>query len=132
MTNRTFIWITGKPSRRVHIMDPSTERTYCQTENVRRKKRLDGKGTVKPPDRGVCRNCTDLEGRNETDFQEPNIKVLLGERLVGAELDLFAPVVEPKKWKRQARIIRRPKGRKVKRSKVKYPKPFNDDLPPWL
>ena len=52
MTDRTFIWITGKSSRKAHIMNPETERTYCQTENVRRKKSLDGKGPEKPP--GDC------------------------------------------------------------------------------
>ena len=88
MTDRTFIWITGKSSRRAHIMNPETERTYCQTENVRRTKPLDGKGPEKPPGRRLCGNCLDLIERNESNFQEPSLGVLLGERLAEEGPDL--------------------------------------------
>lgn len=88
MTDRTFIWITGKSSRKAHIMNPETERTFCQTENVRRKKPLDGKGPEKPPGRRVCNNCLDLIERNESNFQEPSLGVLLGERLAEEGPDL--------------------------------------------
>ena len=132
MTDRTYRWEGRRPGRRVHILNPAMGKTWCKLENMQRKRAFDSEGTALPPERKICRNCLDLEGRNETDFQEPNIKVFLGERLAGVELDLFAPVVEPKKRKRQTRIIRHPKERKAKCSKVKYPRPFNDDLPPWL
>ena len=134
MTDRTFIWITGKSSRRVHVMNPRTEQTFCQTENVRRKKPLDGKGPEKPPGRRLCNNCLDLIERNGTNFQEPSLGVLLGERLTEEGPDLFTinVVPEPKKRQRQVRPVHQPKGQKPKRSKIKYDRPFNDDLPPWL
>ncbi len=142
MTDRTFIWITGKSSRKAHIMNPKTERTYCQTENVRRKKPLDGKGPEKPPGRRACKNCLDLAERGVADYREPSLAVLMGERLVEEGLGhaadasegpgLFDTTPKPRERERLPRVVRCPEGRKPKRSKIKYDRPFNDDLPPWL
>ena len=165
MTDRTFIWITGKSSRRAHIMNPMTERTYCQTENVKRKKPLDGRGPEKPPGRQLCGNCLDLIERDKTDYQEPRLSVILGERLAeegpvdpnvsqGKQTDLTSPGQgklpdipsqtkatyrkharienerrDAYKRERLPRIVRCPKARKPKRSKVKYERPFDDPLP---
>ncbi len=82
-------------------MNPETERTYCQTENVRRKKPLDGKGPERPPGRETCKNCLDLAEREagghpknngqpvySSEYQEPSLGVLLGERLAEEGPDL--------------------------------------------
>ena len=133
MTDRVYLWQTGKASRRVHILNPGTDRTFCQTENgVGRP--LDGKGAEVPAGRRLCQNCTDLAGRDETDYREPDVRVLMGERLdlrPTAEPDLFANGAAPKPWKRkkQVRAARRSKGRKARHSEAKHPRPFNDDLP---
>ena len=71
--------------------------------------------------------------------------MLMGERLAETEPELFTSAVEAKpaeradltspdrqlKWKRakRARSAHGPRGRKPKRSNVKYARPFNDDLP---
>jgi len=133
MTDRRYLWRMSKASRRVHIENPETERTFCQVENNGGKP-LDGKGVEVPAGRRVCGNCIDLAGRGKADYREPDIRVLLGERLdlrPTAEPELFASTVAPGSWKRgkQARPAHRSKGRKTKRSNVKYPRPFNDDLP---
>ncbi len=139
---KRYLWRVKKRGHRVHIENPETARAYCQVENCSRKP-LDGKGTEVPPGRRLCRNCTDLTGRNETDYREPDIRVLLGERLVETEPGLFdgndtTPslhmpnhFITRKPWKRkkQARPVNRSKGRKLKRSNVKYARPFDDDLP---
>ena len=131
--DRLYLWRASKRGHRVHIENPETERAFCQVENCGGRA-LDGQGTEIPAGRRVCGNCIDLAGRNETDYREPDIRVLLGERLADVEPELFASAVAPKPWKRKqpARPASRPKGRKPKRSNVKYHKPFNDDLPPWL
>ena len=106
MTGRVYQWEGRRPGRRVHISNPETGRVWCKLENMQRKRAFDSEGTAFPPGRMVCKNCTDLEERNEPDFQEPNIKVLLGERIVGIELDLFVDAPEPKKRKKQTRVVR--------------------------
>ena len=133
-----YLWQTSKRSRRVHILDFETGRTFCQTENGGGKP-LDGKGAEVPAGRRVCENCTDLASRNEADYQEPSLAVFLGERLAEEDggkcivNDTFgqANTVAPKPRKRakRARSARGPRGRKPKRSNVKYARPFNDDLP---
>ena len=79
----------------------------------------------------MCGNCADLVGRDKTDYREPDIRVLLGERMAEVEPMLFPSTVvpEPRKRKKQARRVNRSKGQKIKRSKTKYPLPFNDALP---
>ena len=63
--------------------------------------------------------------------------MLLGERLAeteselftsGAVLDLGLSDVRPER-REQARPVNRPKRCKPKRSNVKYPRPFDDNLP---
>ena len=130
MTNRLYLWRINKRGHRVHIENPETERAYCQVENCGGRL-FDGRGAEIPTGRRLCGNCTDLAGRNEIDYREPDIRVLMGERMAEVEPMLFAGTVAPKLWKRkkQARPAHRSKGRKPKRSNVKYPRPFNDDLP---
>ena len=130
MTDRLYLWRASKHAQRVHIENPETERTFCQVENCGGKP-FDGRGAEIPDGRRLCQNCTDLAGRNEADYREPDIRVLMGERLAEVEPELFASTVAPKPWKRakQARSAHRPGGRKPKRSNVKYPRPFNDPLP---
>ncbi len=129
MTDRRYLWQTGKASRRVHIENPGTDRTFCQTENGGGKP-LDGRGAEIPAGRRLCQNCADLAGRNEVDYREPDIRVLLSERLAETEPELVTAVTR-KPWKRakQARPAHRPRGRKPKRNNVKYARPFDDDLP---
>ena len=128
--DRSYLWRVKKHGHRVHIENPETERAYCQVENCGGKP-LDGKGAGIPAGRRVCGNCTDLAGRDKAEYREPNIKVLLGERLAEVEPDLFASASAPRLWKRkkQTRPASRSKGRKPKRSTAKYLRPFNDDLP---
>ena len=128
--NRRYFWRTNKASRRVHIENPETGRTHCQVENCGGRP-LDGRGAEAPAGRRVCGNCTDLAGRDKASYQEPGVRVLMGERLVEAEPGLFASAVAPELWKRkrQARPAHRSKGRMPKRSNVKCARPFDDDLP---
>ena len=133
---KRYLWRVRKHGQRVRIENPETERAYCQVENCRHGEPLDGRGAEIPTGRRLCGNCIDLAGRNEADYREPDIRVLLGERLAEAEPELFASTVAPGKREKQAltaplkthstmkRVFRKPK-----RSKAKYPRPFNDDLP---
>ena len=132
--DRLYLWRISKRGHRVHIESLRTGRAYCQAENCSSGKPFDGRGEEAPPGRRLCGNCTDLTGRNEADYREPDIRVLLGERLAETEPELFPSAVAPKPWKRKqpTRTINRPKKHKPKRSNTKYPKPFNDSLPPWL
>ena len=144
--DRRYLWRASKHAQRVHIENPETERAYCQTENCSGGKPFDGRGAEIPTGRRVCQNCADLAGRSETDYREPDIRVLMGERMAETEPELFyegrgksdvddrfghVSTVAPKPWKRgrQARPARRLKGRKPKRSTAKYARPFNDALP---
>ena len=126
----SYLWRASKPGQRVHIQNPETERAYCQVENCGGRP-LDGRGAEIPAGRRICGNCIDLACRNETDYREPDVRVLMGERLAETEPALFASTVEPGSWKRekQAWPTRRSKGRKARRSNVKHPRPFNDPLP---
>ena len=126
----SYLWRINKRVHRVHIENPETERAYCQAENCSGKP-FDSRGGEIPDGRRLCQNCADLAGRNEADYREPDIRVLLGERLAETEPVLFANTVAPEPWKRkkQVRSAHRSRGRKTKRSNVKYPRPFNDALP---
>ena len=130
MSDPLYLWRISKASHRVHIENPETARAYCQVENCGGKA-FDGRGPEIPDGRRLCQNCADLAARNEVDYGEPSLAVLLGERLAETEPELFASTVAPKPWKRgkQARPAHRSKGRKPRRGNVKYPRPFNDDLP---
>ena len=140
---RRYLWRINKHGHRVHIENPETERAYCQVENCGGKP-LDGRSAGVPAGRRLCGNCIDLAGRVEPNYAEPNIRVLLGERLAETEPELFASTAAPEperadltsshranKWepRKQMRPAHRRKGRKFKRSNVKYARPFNDDLP---
>ena len=141
--DRRYLWRVNKPGHRVHILDSETGRAYCQAENCGGKP-FDGKGAEIPAGRRLCGNCTDLAGRNEANYGEPSLAVLMGERLAEVEPELFADTVTPTPAARtyltsdrvpkltrgkQARPARRLKGRKPKRSTAKYARPFNDALP---
>ena len=89
--DRLYLWRAGKRGHRVHLENPETGRTFCQTENCGGKP-LDGRGAEIPSGRRLCGNCLDLAGRNETDYREPDIRVLLGERLAEVEPELFAGI----------------------------------------
>ena len=145
MTERLYLWRTSKRGHRAHIQNPETGRAYCQVENCGGKP-FDGKGAEIPAGRRLCGNCVDLTGRNEADYREPSLAVLMGERMAETEPELFyegrgksdvddrfghVSTVAPKLWKRkkQAQPARRLKGRKAKRSTAKYARPFNDALP---
>ncbi len=144
MTDRRYLWRAGRANRRVHIENPETERAYCQVENNGGKP-FDGSGAEIPAGRRLCQNCADLAGRNEVDYREPDVRVLLGERLPDAKPELAyegggkcaasdtfgcAGTVAPEQPKRGKRV-NRSKVHRPKRSNVKYHMPFNDDLPSW-
>ena len=141
---KLYLWRVRKHGQRVHIENPETERAYCQVENCRHGEPLDGRGAEAPAGRRLCGNCIDLAGRDKADYREPDIRVLMGERLAEVEPDLFASTVAPEpertdltsfhdgtKWKRakQVRPAHRSKRFKLKRSNMKHPRPFDDDLP---
>ena len=111
-------------------MDSETGRTFCQVENCGGKP-FDGRGPGIPDGRRLCQNCADLAGRERTDYREPSLAVLMGERLAETESELYAGTIAPKPWKRgkQARPARRLKGRRPKCSKAKYSRPFDDPVP---
>ena len=129
--DRLYLWRANKRGQRIHIENPLTGRAYCQAENCSGGKSFDGKGLEIPSGRQLCGNCIDLAGRNEADYQEPSLAVLIDERLVETEPGLFVGTVAPEPWRRgkQMRPARRSKGSKPKRSTVKHAEPFNDDLP---
>ena len=129
-TGRRYFWRASKRGQRVHIENPETERTFCQVENCGGKP-FDGRGEEIPTGRRLCQNCGDLAGRDETDYREPDLRVLLGERVADVKPELFTSAVAPLSRKRgkQARPVNRSKGRKPKRSTAKHPKPFDDPLP---
>ena len=155
--DRSYLWRASKTSRRVHILDSETGRTYCQVENCGGKA-FDGKGAEVPAGRRLCRNCIDLTRREKADYREPSLAVLLGERIAETEPELAyegggkwsvdgsfghasAVVSKPERTDltsnrvpkltrgEQAQPVNRSRGRKPKRSNVKHPRPFNDDLP---
>ena len=127
----SYLWRAAKRGQRVHVENPGTGQAYCQAENCSGGKAFDGRGAEIPAGRRLCGNCIDLAGRNEVDYGEPSLAVLLGERLAETEPELFTSTVAPKPWKRgkQARAVYRPRGRKPRRSTVKHPRPFDDPLP---
>ena len=104
----SYLWRANKRSQRAHIENPKTGRAYCQAENCSGGKAFDSKGPRIPDGRSLCRNCTDLAGRDEP--------------------ELFAGTGAPEQPKRRKRV-NRPKAHRPKRSNVKYVRPFNDDLP---
>ncbi len=140
--DRLYLWRASKHGHRVHIENPATEQAYCQVENCGGRP-FDGRGEEIPAGRRLCGNCIDLAGRVEPNYAEPDIPVLLGEKLAESEPELFAGLVASvperpgltfpgvKKWKRgkQARRAHKSKWGRPKRSTVKYPRPFDDDLP---
>ena len=129
-TNRLYLWRISKRGHRVHIENPETERAYCQAENCSGGKPFDGRGAEIPPGRRLCGNCIDLAGRGEADYREPDVRVLMGERLpVPPNTKSTSHLPQPWKREKQARPVNRSKGRKPKRSNAKYLRPFNDDLP---
>ena len=134
---------SGSVSASRSPMSTATGRTFCQVENCGGKP-FDGRGAEIPAGRRLCGNCIDLAGRERIDYQEPSLAVLMGERLAETEPELFASTMALKperadltssdrqmKWKRgkQVRRVHRSKGRKLKRSTVKHPRPFDDPLP---
>ena len=122
-----YLWRIRKRGHRAHVENPRTGQAYCQAENCSGGKPFDGRGEEAPTGRPVCKNCAELLGRNKTDYREPDILVLMGERLAETEPELFATTAAPKPWTQN-----RPKKHKPKRSNAKCAKPFNDSLPPWL
>ena len=128
--DRLYLWRASKRGHRVHIENPETGRAWCQVENCGGRP-FDGKGVEVPNGRQLCGNCIDLAGQDKADYREPSLAVLMGERLAEVEPELFASTVAPKPRQRtkQARPAHKSKGRKPKRSSVKYARPFNDDLP---
>ncbi|MCH8113094.1 MAG: hypothetical protein IH905_14265 [Proteobacteria bacterium] len=143
--NGQYLWRTTKHAQRAHIQNPETGRAYCQVEKCGGKP-FDGRGADIPDGRRLCQNCADLAGRSEADYREPDIRVLLGERMAETESELFyegrgksdvddrfghvsTVVPESRKRKKQVWPAHRSKARKPKRSNVKYLRPFNDDLP---
>ena len=131
-TDGPYIWRAGKRGRRVHILNLETSRTFCQIENGGGKP-LDGQGAEIPAGRRLCQNCVVLARQIEVNYREPSLAVLMGERLAETEPELFVGTVAPEPWKRKklARPVNRSKKRKPKRSTVKHPRPFDDDLPSW-
>ena len=142
--DQSYLWRVTKRGQRAHILNPETGRAHCQAENCTGGRAFDGRGTGIPDGRRLCGNCIDLAGRLEPNYAEPDVRVLLGEKLAEVEPELFAGLVAPapeqtnltsshraKKWKqgKQARRGHRSKWGKPKRSNVKYSRPFDDDLP---
>ncbi len=137
--DRLYLWRASKPGQRVHIQNPETGWAHCQAENCSSGKPFDGRGAEVPPARRLCGNCIDLAGRNEADYREPRLAVLMGERITEMKSDLFVSTGAPKPWKRveqtrPAALLKSPPKMvrvpsKPKRGNVKYPKPFDDPLP---
>ena len=141
----SYLWRAAKLGQRVHIQNPKTGQAYCQAENCSSGKPFDGRGPGIPDGRRLCQNCADLANRSATDYREPSLAVLMGERIAETEPGLFGSTVAlrpagrarlllptvGKKWKRgkQGRPVNRSKGRKPKRGNVKHPRPFDDPLP---
>ena len=126
-TEKQYLWRASKRGHRVHIENPETERAYCQVENCGGKL-LDGRGAEVPAGRRICGNCIELAGRNETDYREPDIRVLMGERLAETEPELFAIAAAPKPRERekQTKVVHRLKAGKTKPGKVKHQKSPGD------
>ena len=130
MSDPLYLWRASKRGHRVHIEDPETGRTFCQVENCGGRP-LDGRGVKIPAGRRLCGNCIDLAGRDKTDYREPDVRVLMGERLAEAEPELLTSAVAPEPWrpKKQTRPANRLKGCRPRRSNVKCARPFDDPLP---
>ncbi len=129
--DRQYLWRASKRGHRVHIENPETGRAWCQVENCGGKP-FDGRGAEIPPGRRLCGNCTDLAGRVNDDYQEPDIRVLMGERLAEVEPELIDGAgTASSQRKKPTRVACKAKRRKPKRSNAKYDRPFNDDLPSW-
>ncbi len=77
----SYLWRARKSGQRAHIENPETGRAYCQAENCSGGKAFDGKGTRIPAGRRLCGNCADLAGRDEASYAEPEVRVLMCERL---------------------------------------------------
>ena len=88
--DRLYLWRASKASQRVHLENPETGRAHCQAENCGGGKPFDGRGAEIPAGRRLCGNCIDLAGRDEADYREPDVRVLMGERIAETELGLFA------------------------------------------
>ena len=99
--SRTYRWERRRPGRRVHVLNPETGHVWCKLENMQRKRAFDSEGTAKPPGRKTCKNCLDLAERAagghpknngqpvySSEYQEPSLGVLLGERLAEEGPDL--------------------------------------------
>ena len=138
MTDKAYLWRVSKSGHRVHIENSETGQARCQAENASGGKPFDGRGAEVPAGRRLCRNCIDLVGQAKTDYREPDIRVLLGERLADVEPSLgdSAEAAKPWKWRKQAapaapktHFTMKRVSRKPKRSNVKYARPFDDDLP---
>ena len=84
----SYLWRVNKRGHRVHIRNPETGRTFCQVANNGGKP-VDGRGAEIPDGRRLCQNCAGLAGRERTDYAEPSLAVLLGERLAETEPELF-------------------------------------------
>ena len=121
----SYLWRAAKRGQRAHIQNPTTGQAYCQAENCSGGKAFDGRGSRIPDGRRLCQNCADLAGRVEANYREPNIKVLLGERLAETEPELFAGTVVPKRRKRKlkSRPAHRPRGRKPPIRRLPAPSP---------
>lgn len=125
MTDRLYLWQTRKLNRRVHIENPETSRAFCQAENCRGGKAFDGRGAAIPAGRRLCGNCADLTSRDEAAYREPDLRVLMGERLA----DDDPPTAPPRVCRKRTQRSSRPEGRKPKRSTVKHHRPFDDPIP---
>ena len=123
----SYLWRASKRGQRVHIQNPETGRTFCQEENCGGKA-FDSRGPEILAGRRLCRNCSDLASRGEADYQEPDVRVLMGERLAETEPELFVGIAVPEQPKRRKRV-NRSKAHRPKRGHVKHHMPFNDDLP---
>ncbi len=71
---------TGKEKKNqmLHIMD-NRGKTYCQTENMKRKESPQFFSFAEKENRPVCKVC--LDKREEREFVEPDLGVLMGEKI---------------------------------------------------
>ena len=69
-----------KRNQMLHLMD-NRGKTFCQTENVKRKGKCEFIGVDEPDGRPICKMC--LIGHGQLAFPEPDLGVLMGEKMAG-------------------------------------------------
>ena len=72
--DRVYVWNSRKMLRKIHIIEPGTQRTWCKVENGSRAPMIDSNTTV-PRVRLVCAVCKHLEGKTAKKKKKRTAKV---------------------------------------------------------